>query len=542
MYDLLKNVVLILLSGSIISSAIECEVRAENTVLIKGEIRDADSGKLIPARVYLSSGEKWFFLESSASQGTAVVYDKQRGASIEKHTTLSAHPFEVQLPIGEYNLTVEHGKDYIPFSRTFLVGEEPVEIKVYLNRWIDTADLGWYSGDTHTHRKLKDLPNVILAEDLNVALPLTGWVRDAFESPAKTYKLETGRVEDELITVDSTHVIYPLNTEWEIFSVKGQRHTLGAVFALGQKKPSKLGVPPVLPLAKEAREQGAILDLDKHNWPWSISIIPIMNVDLFELSNNHVWRTEFSFASWNTVYSPDYMNLDRDEKGLTEQGWLDFGFNTYYALLNSGFHMRPSAGTASGVHPVPLGFGRVYVELPGGFDYEKWMQGLNAGRSFVSTGPLLFVKANGKPAGHRFSGVTDICHLTGSAESVVPLSRIEIIHNGEIVEVIEPQNQKKAQGGYRSTIDIEVPLEGSSWVAVRCYEKRDDQRVRFAHTSPFHFQIPGKPLRPRKIESAYLLSRVEEELSRSRKLLPEAAVQELEQAVQIFRKIHETSR
>lgn len=58
MYDLLKNVVLILLSGSIISSAIECEVRAENTVLIKGEIRDADSGKLIPARVYLSSSSR----------------------------------------------------------------------------------------------------------------------------------------------------------------------------------------------------------------------------------------------------------------------------------------------------------------------------------------------------------------------------------------------------------------------------------------------------------------------------------------------------
>ncbi|MCH7663048.1 MAG: hypothetical protein IH859_04165 [Chloroflexi bacterium] len=32
---------------------------------------------------------------------------------------------------------------------------------------------------------------------------------------------------------------------------------------------------------------------------------------------------------------------------------------------------------------MPLGFGRVYVHLPGGFNYAAWMKGLNEGRSFV---------------------------------------------------------------------------------------------------------------------------------------------------------------
>ena len=49
----------------------------------------------------------------------------------------------------------------------------------------------------------------------------------------------------------------------------------------------------------------------------------------------------------------------------------------------------PTGGTASGVHPVPLGFGRVYVHLPGGFSYKTWVSGLNQGRSFVTTGPML---------------------------------------------------------------------------------------------------------------------------------------------------------
>lgn len=515
---------------------------AEDQILLKGEVRDADTNQLIPARIYLSSKNRWYFLRSASPEGSAVIYDVKRGASVEKHTTISAHPFEVKVPPGEYTITVEHGKDYLSWSKTFSVDQSNHTIQVSLKRWFDSASKGWYSGDTHTHRKISELPNIIQAEDLNVALPLTGWVREAFNSPEKSYTLETGQIEKELITVDPTHVIYPLNAEWEIFSVNNKRHTLGAVFALGQKTPITLGVPPVVPLAKEAHSQGALLDLDKHNWPWSISIIPLMDVDLFELSNNHIWRTDFTFASWNTVYAPDYMNLDRDEKGLTEKGWIDFGFNTYYALLNCGFNLRPSAGTASGVHPVPLGFGRVYVEQPDGFSYENWMKGLGAGRSFVSTGPLLLIKANGQHAGSHFSGDTTSCHLTGSAESPVPLSRIEIILNGEIYETITPLNQKTGKGGYHSPVDLKIPLETTGWVAVRCYEDRPDKRIRFAHTSPFHFSIPGKPLRPRKRESAYLLKRVEEELDRSRSLLPESANTEYEQAVKIFREIHQTAR
>ena len=70
---------------------------------------------------------------------------------------------------------------------------------------------------------------------------------------------------------------------------------------------------------------------------------------LFELSNNHVWQTAFAFKDWTLGAIPEFMELSRDENGFTEWGWIDFGFQTYYALLNCGFRMRVSAGTASGV-------------------------------------------------------------------------------------------------------------------------------------------------------------------------------------------------
>ena len=66
------------------------------------------------------------------------------------------------------------------------------------------------------------------------------------------------------------------------------------------------------------------------------------------------------------------MKVERDARGFTERGWIEFGFQNYYALLDCGFRIRPTAGTASGVHPVPLGFGRVYVHLdPGKASTER---------------------------------------------------------------------------------------------------------------------------------------------------------------------------
>ncbi len=517
-----------------------------------GVIVDAESGEPLAARVYLQSKSGWHFVRSTHNEGSAVLYQKQRaeGRSVEMHTTVSPHPFVSDLPPGSYTMTVERGKEYLPATEQLTIADRPVETTVRLQRWVDMAARGWYSGDTHVHRRLDELPNVVLAEDLNVALPLTGWVTEGFASPQPSYAQETGRVETALIEVDKTHVIYPLNTEWEIFTIGGRRHALGAVFALGHSRPFRLGAPPVLPIAEEAHRQGALLELDKHNWPWSMMLVPVMGVDLFELTNNHIWRTAFAFEGFYPEYVAEYMKLAMKDGRFTERSWIEFGFQNYYTLLNCGFRVRPTAGTASGVHPVPLGFGRVYVELPDGFSYKKWMQGLDAGRSFVTTGPMLLVTANGRPAGHSFN-VADgepQCHLTGLVLSPVRISRLEVVVNGEIRSTELPKARRGASPAHGSgqafdlPIDIEVELEGSSWVAVRCFYETEGGRPRFAHSSPFFFDVPGKPLRPRKVETAYLIRRVKDELSRHRDVLPAAALDEYQTALKIYEKLHATAR
>ncbi|MFI5459955.1 MAG: hypothetical protein ACHRXM_31430 [Isosphaerales bacterium] len=83
------------------------------------------------------------------------------------------------------------------------------------------------------------------------------------------------------------------------------------------------------------------------------------------MSNNHVWETDFAFGDFGEAPA-EFMRVEKDARGFTERGWIEFGFQNYYTLLDCGFHLRPTAGTASGVHPVPLGFGRVYVRLDEG--------------------------------------------------------------------------------------------------------------------------------------------------------------------------------
>lgn len=346
--------------------------------------------------------------------------------------------------------------------------------------------------------------------------------------------------------MDDTHVIYPRNTEYEIGRVGDKRHTLGAFFVLNHQTVLDLGVPPVGPVAERARREGGLIELDKHAWPWSMMLVPVMPVDLFELSNNHIWRTEFAFNTFGEP-APEYMNLDRDEPSqpYNERGWIDYGFENYYALLNCGFRLRPTAGTASGVHPVPLGFGRVYVHLPNGFEYDAWVEGLNRGRSFVTTGPMLLVGVNDKEPGHTFRQKApgqQTYRVNGSALSGQPLARIEIVVNGEIAQRLEPANRPRDRGGYESPIKSTLEIGQSSWIVVRCFEEHANKRLRFAHSSPVHVDVPDSPLRPRRQQVAFLIQRIEDQLARSTDVLPEAALAEYRKALKIYQKICRTAR
>ncbi|MCE9545309.1 MAG: hypothetical protein K8T25_07310 [Planctomycetia bacterium] len=97
-------------------------------------------------------------------------------------------------------------------------------------------------------------------------------------------------------------------------------------------------------------------------------------------------------------------------------------------------------------------------------------------------------------------------------------------------------------GGFLVTLDEQIPLTGSTWLALRCFEPTGGGRNRFGHTAPWHVDVPGHPLRPRHVEIDYLVGRMESEIKRHTGVLPEAALAEYRKALAIYQEIARTAR
>jgi hypothetical protein len=520
----------------------------------RGRVVDAATGASIPARVYVQNDQgEWLFVTSAVPEGSALAYQEQwvpMPDSVERHTTVSAHPFHIDLPPGRYTITIERGKEYLPLETTLEIDTAPREQTFPLVRWINLAARGWYSGETHVHRRIQELPNVMAAEDLNVAFPVTFWTTRADTVPGldpsplrRQGPSPFGPREDlgaEPIKIDNARIIYPRNTEYEIFTVNGQPHTLGAMFVLNHRSVFRHTAPPVAGIAAQAHAEGALLDLDKHSWPWSLMLVPVAQVDLFELANNSVWRTTFGFRQVGMPLPP-WVELEMEgDQALTEWGWLNFGWEIYYALLNCGFRLMPTAGTASGVHPVPLGYSRVYVHTGPTFDGNTWLDGLRRGRSFVTTGPMLLATVNAQLPGATISANdSQPVSLTVDIESVSekPISAIEILVNGRVVDAATPACEQTRESAWQVRLRRTVVVDGSAWLVVRSIENQPDGRKRFAHTAPWHVVAPGKPLRPRRDQVEYFVGLMETEIVRNRPVLKPEALAEFQQALETYRRL-----
>ncbi|MBI3854491.1 MAG: hypothetical protein HY293_02240, partial [Planctomycetes bacterium] len=83
---------------------------------------------------------------------------------------------KLDLPPGRYRLEVEKGPEYAAAAQEIAVEAGALaKLKVELKRLIRMADEGWWSGELHVHRPLKDVELLMRAEDLHVAPVITWW-------------------------------------------------------------------------------------------------------------------------------------------------------------------------------------------------------------------------------------------------------------------------------------------------------------------------------------------------------------------------------
>ena len=185
----------------------------------------------------------------------------------------------------------------------------------------------------------------------------------------------------------------------------------------------------------------------------------------------------------------------------------------YYHLLNSGLRVPPSAGSASGVLPNPVGYNRVYVHVDGDFTYAGWWEGLAAGRSFVTNGPLLRCTANGQMPGHglEFTGEGPLqVEIAGELVSRDVVSSVEIIHNGHVVDSID------VTGDAPHSFRRQVTFASDGWFLVRVIADVE-HTFRFASTAPFYLQGAARSERIGRESSRFFLDWAEERAERVRR-------------------------
>ena len=407
---------------------------------------------------------------------------------------------ELLLPAGKYTFEIERGPEYGRVNGEItLKSSGRREVSFQLKRIANLAAKGWYAGDLHVHRPLKDIRLLMQAEDLHVAPVITWWNnRDLWkdrEIPARLLE----------------H--FDENRYYHLMAGEDEREG-GALMFYNLRRPLKITgsgreFPSPMKFVKAARRHKNVwIDVEKPFW-WDVPVwLASGEIDSIGLANNHMCH--------NRMYESEAWGKPRDAKRLPPpRGNGYWTQELYYHILNCGLRIPPSAGSASGVLPNPVGYNRVYVHVGKEFNYDNWWNGLKAGRSFVTNGPLLTCRANGKLPGHVFTageGDNVAINVDVSLISNDPIPALEIIKDGRLVRRV---NINRRLGDVALGT---LTFRQSGWFLVRAIA--DNPRTfRFASTAPYYVEVGKKKRRISKQSTQFFLDWVEERIARVKKNL-----------------------
>ena len=373
--------------------------------------------------------------------------------------------FTVDVPVGMTQVLVERGTEYTPLRRHFhLTKGETVDLELPLERWTHLPDAGWYPGNTHIHYDEKEkrpderLRLDRLVHDFSVTCVS---ILQRWDLNYASNRYPIG-VMNEFTTA---HHVVDIGEE--------NRHNLphggfgyGHVMFLRIRNvvaPVSRGMlvdnfdpdyPPLCFACDDAREQGGIV-LWCHNG--------------------------------QGMEAPVSAALGKlDGFNLFDPFWMDPEYRIWYRLLNCGIALPASTGSDWFV----CSNNRVYVQTEGGFSYDRWIEGLKAGRTFITNGPALFFRVNGEEPGATLdlSGHPEVeAHITLKTHH--PVTRVELVHNGHIVQTWD-EPDGLAEGEFRHSLRVEA----DGWLAARCSSTHRDSfgHMVFAHSSPVYLRA-GAP-------------------------------------------------
>ncbi len=374
----------------------------------------------------------------------------------------------LKLPNGSYVFEIERGPEYRVCTGHFTINENAKDSKtVELNRFVDMAHEGWWSGDLEVARPVKDVELVMRADDLHLA-EVIGW------GNAKGLTNKLAPVAEPLVTFDGNRC-YQLLAGLE-------QGPAGSLLLLNRREPpaDATGDDFLTGLVVRAHDEGPNWTDVRRAASWDLPIwVALGLVDSIELADSQMTR--------RTTKADEAGARPRDQtlySGATGIGrWSEA---VYHHLLNCGLRIPPSAGSGSGIANNPVGYNRTYVYLGDDFSHEKWLGGLRAGRSVVTNGPLIRPNVEGEMPGHVFQAdageqVELEVGLTLSTRD--PVSYLEVVKNGRRIHEVRLVDWAQAGGKLPPLI-----FKESGWFVIRAVTDVTDT-YRFAATAPYYVDI-----------------------------------------------------
>jgi hypothetical protein len=436
----------------------------------------------------------------------------------------------VSLPEGYYTIAYTGGPEYLTHTKELAVdGQGPAELSFQLERWIDPARYGWYSGDHHVHAAgcshyqnptegvlPRDMIRQILGEGLNIGSVLT-WGPDYY------YQKQFFSGHDDALSESNRLMHYDLEVSGFPSSHAGH------IVLLGLKEQDYPGTKRIedwptwdLPIFRWAKSQGAVVGFAHSGWG-----LEVMSKDL----------PTYEMPGFDGIGANEYI-VD-----VTQPGLVDFissvdtpyvwELSIWYHALNVGFRTRIAGETDFPcIYDQRVGIGRTYTKLEDGVSYSKWLMALKAGRSYVSDGKshLMDFQVNGALVGAGESEVRlpapGRVHAQVKVAAYLPVipnesirgkrydekpywdverARIgdtrevpvELVVNGEAVT-----RKNVLADGQARDVAFDVTIDKSSWIAVRILPS--------AHTNPIFALVGGRPVRASRRSAEWCLAAVDQ--------------------------------
>jgi hypothetical protein len=457
-------------------------------------IKDAHNGDPLVARLSVKQAGGKFHFPAGAlyrlTSGLGHFYARQQA--------------DLTLPVGKYTIQAWHGPEYFVHQQDFDIAPDTTrELTLSLDRWSDLPKTGWFSGENHIHANYgygawyndpQTIRDQCEGEDLHVANVVVA-NSDGDGVFDRQYFLGA---PDPL---SASRTILYWNEEF--------RSTIWGHLTLGHLRQL---VEPIFTGFQDTTN------------PWDVP----SNADIAERTHAQAGTVSYTHpaASLETPYDGAYAAkglpvdaaLGRVDTLDVMGGGYSASLPFWYRLLNCGFRIPAAAGTdvfLNRIQSYPPGWGRCYVKLTNGLNYGEWMRGQKAGRSFVTTGPMLEWTVEGHEPGDtlRLAAPGQV-RVRARASSQFLLQSVDLLVNGRVVFT-----NTIAGGANAMSLDHKVTIEHSGWITVRCSGANGSVPgglMLVAHGNPVYVEIPGHAFDARADAEYFLawLERLEADLKK----------------------------